>query len=32
MEKMFLDYIQGIIAEPIGSIFVFLGMGAIIAC
>lgn len=31
MEKMFLDYIQGIIAEPIGSIFVFLGMGAIIA-
>lgn len=31
MKEMFLDYIQGIIAEPIGSIFVFLGMGAIIA-
>lgn len=31
MKEMFLDYIQGIIAEPIGSVFVFLGMGAIIA-
>ena len=31
MKEMFLDYIQGIIAEPLGSIFVFLGMVAIIA-
>ncbi len=31
MKEMFLDYIQGIIDEPLGSVFVFLGMGAIIA-
>ncbi len=31
MKEMFLDYIAGIVAEPLGSIFVFLGMGAIIA-
>ncbi len=31
MKEMFLDYIQGIIDEPLGSIFVFLGMAAIIA-
>lgn len=31
MKEMFLDYIQGIIDQPLGSIFVFLGMGAIIA-
>ena len=31
MKEMFLDYIACIVAEPLGSIFVFLGMGAIIA-
>lgn len=31
MKEMFLDYIRGIIEEPLGSVFVFLGMGAIIA-